>query len=471
VPARPSTFRARLALIALAALAVRLAWVFGYGRTQEVAGDQIFYHLQGLALAQGDGFVNPYAWNDPVTPLHIPTAVHPPLYSLYLAFWSIFGLESHLQHRIVSSFLGVACVVVVGLVGRRLGGDRAGLLAAGAAALYPNLWINDGVLAAESVYALCIALVLLTAYRLWDEPTFGAAAWFGAAIGFATLARAEGLLLSATVALPLVVVLREVTWRRRVELLALTGVVVAAVIGPWVVRNLTTWDEPVLLTNGTGFVIEISNCDATYSGRFLGYWSPECERPDSWPVMPEITEGMTQEEIDAAWQAARVESARQEPVVEHMKREVGLQYMADHTSELPKVVAARIGRMWELWRPAQSVEFNDFFERRGYWSSVAAILMYYVLLALSVYALVLLRRRRVTIIPFLGIALTVMAAAASSFGITRYRVGADVGLCVLGGIALAALWDRRRSGEGPVADPDPETASGTGARAAEQVLA
>lgn len=443
VARRLADFRLRLALVAVAGLAVRVAWVLGYGRTQEVAGDQVFYHYQALALAHGDGFVNPYAWADPAQRLLIPTAAHPPLYSLYLAVWSWLGMESHLQHRLVSALLGTACVVVVGLVGRRLGGDRAGLVAAVFAALYPNLWINDGVLAAESAYALCVALVLLAAYRLWDSGRVGDALWLGAAIGAATLARAEGALLVVLVALPLVWFLRGPDRREKVRLLAAVGGAALVLVGPWVVRNLTTWDEPVLLSTGAGFVIEISNCDASYAGRFLGYWSPECERPDTWPIQPELRPGMSQAEIDAAWQDARVASARIEPVVEQRKREAGLTYVREHLDRFPVVVAARVGRIWDLWRPAQSVEFNDFFERRGRLPSAAGMLVYYPLLALSGYGLVVLRRRRVTLVPAIGVALSVTAAAASSFGITRYRVGADVVLCVLAGVAVAALWPER----------------------------
>jgi hypothetical protein len=49
-------FRVQLALVALLAGAVRVAWVLGFGRHQEVAGDQVFYHYQALALADGAGF-------------------------------------------------------------------------------------------------------------------------------------------------------------------------------------------------------------------------------------------------------------------------------------------------------------------------------------------------------------------------------------------------------------------------------
>jgi hypothetical protein len=56
-------------------------------------------------------------------------------------------------------------------------------------------------------------------------------------------------------------------------------------------------------------------------------------------------------------------------------------------------------------------------------------------------------RRKVTIVPFVALAVMATVTAAASFGITRYRVGADVGLTVLAGIALDALWRwwRRRS--------------------------
>lgn len=446
-------FRVQLALVALAAVVVRLAWVLGYGRHQEVAGDQVFYHYQALALADGAGFVNPYAWHDPVQPLNIPTAAHPPLYSLYLAMWSKLGLHSHLQHRLVSALLGVACVVVVGLVARRLAGDRAGIAAALAAAFYPNLWINDGLLTAESAYALGIAFVLGAAYRLWQRQTWGDAALLGAAISLATLARAEGVLLFATLAVPLVLLLRGPSLGQKVRVLAVTGAVGAAVLAPWVVRNMTTWDDPVLLSTGAGFVIEISNCDATYEGRFLGYWSTECDRPYTWPVAPELTSDMTAEEIAAAQQEARLESARQEPVVEQRKRAEGLKYVREHLGEFPKVLTARLARMWDLWRPQQSIEFNDFFERRGHASSVAGLLMYYALLPAAIAGAVVLHRRGTTLVPFIGIALTVCATAASSFGITRYRVGADVALCVLAGVAIAALLDRvKRRADAPAAE-------------------
>ena len=52
------------------------------------------------------------------------------------------------------ALLGIAAVVVIGLLGYRLAGPAAGLVAAGIAAVYPQLWINDGVLLSESIVVL-----------------------------------------------------------------------------------------------------------------------------------------------------------------------------------------------------------------------------------------------------------------------------------------------------------------------------
>ncbi|MCV5968460.1 glycosyltransferase family 39 protein, partial [Lactococcus petauri] len=92
-----------------------------------------------------------------------------------------------------SGLLGVATVVVIGLLARRLAGSRAGLLAAAAAAVYPMLWINDGMLQAESLYALLIAVMLLLAHRFWDEPTTRNVVVLSVVTGLAALTRTEGI--------------------------------------------------------------------------------------------------------------------------------------------------------------------------------------------------------------------------------------------------------------------------------------
>jgi 4-amino-4-deoxy-L-arabinose transferase-like glycosyltransferase len=452
-------FRVQLGLVAALALSVRVWWVLAYTRNLAVEGDQLYYHVQADALAHGAGFVNPFAWNDAVTRVEIPSALHPPLYSLYLGAGSVRGGPSPLAHRLASCLLGAATVVVIGLVARRLGGDRVGVLAALLAALYPNLWINDGVIAAESLYALTIAFVLLTSYRFWQSPTNVEAAWVGAAIALAALTRAEAAILFAFLALPLVLWKVDAAWRDRFRLLVVVGATGALVLAPWFFYNLARFDEPVPLSNGSGYVLEIANCDETFSGPHLGYWDLACDRDETWIVRPPLDHRMTAEQQRQASFDAGIENARLEIANERSKREAGLTYVNDNLDRFPVVVLARIGRMWEVYQPGQNVDLNVFFERRGRASSEAALASYYLLAALSAVGLVALYRRRVTIVPFLSLGAMVTITAAMSFGITRYRIGADVALTVLAALGVQAVfrWWRgkrwRGRGVTPVVEP------------------
>ena len=86
--------------------------------------------------------------------------------------------------------VGALVIVVVGLLGRRVGGPRVGLIAAALTALYPHLLAADVSLMSESLYALVVGIVLLLAYRLMDRPTLAA----GAALGglYALLRKKKG---------------------------------------------------------------------------------------------------------------------------------------------------------------------------------------------------------------------------------------------------------------------------------------
>jgi hypothetical protein len=481
-------FRLQLAVVVLGAWGIRLWAVSGWSRHLEPAGDQNFYWRQGQDLAEGFGFVYRNNFGE-----RVPTAIHPPLHSAYLGVVSFLGGTTPYAHRLACTFMGALAVCLVGLAGRRIAGNRVGIIAAVFAAVYPNLWFNDALLLSESTFAATIAAVILASYRFRDRSSLGNAALLGVAIGLATLTRAEGLLLFVLLAAPLVL------WRgrratrdtgldeaedldaadalavqlgqkaggrfgRRVRQLAVVWVVGGLVIAPWVLRNLTTFENRATVSTGAGFVLEISNCDQTYglappidengqprpgtdAETFLGYWSVECDRTP-WP-------------------------AGDETVVEAAKRRTGVEYMRDHPDEVPRVVVARTGRIWDLWRPAQSVDFNVFFEGRNaqadfdvlgfeldfFWQS-AAMRQYFLMLALSVAGAVILFIRRVTIIPFVAIAISATLAAAVSFGITRYRVGADVGLCLLAAVPLDAAWRALRRRMKPAAPSPSPTADG-----------
>src|SRR5262249_2496989 len=156
---------------------------------------------------------------------------------------SRLGVDSFLGHRLAACVVGAAAVAVIGFVARRLAGDRAGLVAAGIAALYPLLWIKDAVVLSESMLALTTAVMLLAAYAFWRAPSPWRATGLGASISLVALTRAEGVLLFALLAVPVVVMVPGLDARRRFERLGAMAVAAVVIMGPWIGYNLVRFDE------------------------------------------------------------------------------------------------------------------------------------------------------------------------------------------------------------------------------------
>src|SRR3954470_15994860 len=249
-------FLTRLILITAGAAAWRVYYIVGpvLSRIPRLGlDDEFFYSAQARLVADAKGFLNPFGYFAPVgSPAHrvFPTAVHPPLYTVYLAIPAKLGLSTPAEQRVFTALLGVATVFLIGILARRLAGDRVGLIAALLAAISPALWSNDSVLGLESLYGLLVVLLLITVFSFWRSPTVGRAALLALWLGLATLTRSEGIILFAFIALPAIVLVRGVTRGQRWKLLGVMAAVGLVVVGPWVVRNLTTFERPTLL--GTG---------------------------------------------------------------------------------------------------------------------------------------------------------------------------------------------------------------------------
>lgn len=469
---RPSRYQWGLVVIGAVALVVRWYEILvvrpecgpdGRGPAGCVAivagiNDPLYVHLQGNAIADGHWFVDPLWLRS--TGEAVASAQKPPLYPLLLGLASWLGLTSVTAHRLVSGVVGVVAVLLIATVAHRLGGHRAGLAAGAIAAIYPMFWVNDLLLQTESLFAAIAAVVLLASYRFWREPSLANAAWLGAAVALATLTRAESALLCVFLVLPLALRARDLAWRDRFVRLVMSGLVTLAVITPWVGWNLSRFEEPVYLSTGAGAVLNTASCDDTYYGLNLGYYG-ECFDLVTVPV---ATQRRMCERIDLPAdcfadpdQFRRVEDSLQDRHVydeserELVARDQAVEYIGEHTGRLPVVMAARVGRMWDLYRPAQNVRFNDRLEGRGQRASQVGLALYYVTLPLAVVGAVWLYRRQVTLVPLLAPMLVITLTAALAFGTTRYRIPADVALVVLAGVGLAALvgrWGRRAGQDG-----------------------
>ena len=129
---RRISFGVALGGVAVVALVGRIAYLV-VERDLIVSGDGYLYSLMGSHLADGGGFsTNPWTGG--------ATALHPPAWPTLLAVPSFAGFDTVLGHQVFAALIGTSTVVLIALLGRRLAGGRAGLVAAALAAVHPEMW-------------------------------------------------------------------------------------------------------------------------------------------------------------------------------------------------------------------------------------------------------------------------------------------------------------------------------------------
>jgi 4-amino-4-deoxy-L-arabinose transferase-like glycosyltransferase len=401
-------------------LGIRLGSVFG--RPHRVAGgDAYYYHNAANLLVEGKGFINPFLYYGHHQT--VQTASFPPGFVFVLAAAAVIGFKSYFAQRIWSCIIGAAAITVCGLAGREIAGRRVGLIAAALIAGYPNVWMSDELALSEALSPLLVAVVLLMAYRFWKRPGLRTVLWFGLSIGVAALARDELALLGLFILVPMVLMAKALTWRRRLALVVVGGLVGLLVVAPWVGYNFSRFKNPVFISSGLGVTLASANCNATYYGDLEGYWDFNCAS------------------------TAPINLSADESVQASQAQHYAMQYIRSHEGRFVTVEAARLGRAFGFFRPGQQIHLDAGIETRPYHWALVGLGMYYGMVALSVAGVVILRRRRVPVLPLLAVGLEVVVAVTLSFGNTRYRTPFEVSLVLLSAVTLDWIWSRARGGE------------------------
>ncbi len=401
----------RLALLGIVAVGVVIRVVYTLVESPwppPGLDDQFYFSALPKLLADGHGFVAPFKLY--FQHVSVATAEHPPLYSVVLAGPALIGLDSADAFRLAGSVFGAGTIALVGLLGRRLAGDRAGLIAAGIAAVYPTLIAADGALMSETLYGLLTAASLLAAYRLVDVPGAGRAAVLGALVALTALTRGEALLLLPLVLIP--VVWHSGAWRHdglRAAAVALVAFLI--VLTPWTARNWIVFNRPVAIATNSGTAVAGANCAVTYaSGDHLGGWYPPC-----------IKEHPGKNEAEHHAEALKD----------------GVRYADHHLGRLPVVLAARLGRVWSVYKPFAIPEGRSVRVQK------VGVIAFFLLVPFGVAGYFLLRRRGevtwILLAPFIIVAVT----ALTTYGNLRFREPAEIALVVLAAIAVDELLRRR----------------------------
>lgn len=402
----------RLPRVARAAVAVGVViravhWLVKWGNPL-LLNDSWYYSGQAKQLANG-------VWFREL--LHDqPGAEHGPLTSLLMAPVS-FGEHWQDWQRLVTVLTGCVTVWVIARIALEVSGPAAAGVAASLAAVYPNLWMNDGLVMSESVSMLMVALSLLFAQRAAQDRSIRSMVVTGLVLGLGVLARSELALLAPLVCAWMLVADRRPRHHWRGVLVAL--VVAVGVVVPWAAFNLSRFEHPVLLTTNDGTTWLGANCPQTYSGDAIGGWTIECisadpdYRPDEEPS---------------------VRSARQRGMARQFVTEASL-------GTLGKVALARVARSLDLYGLGDLVT-QDVGEERPRWAVWAGISMFWMMVPLAVVGARGLRRRVRLLL--LAPAVVAFATTVLFYGAHRIRSSAEPTLVVLAALGAMALWRRLR---------------------------
>ncbi len=243
-------------------LVVRLVWVAYAAKTPQGLYDPARYYGIADNISHGRGYVEIFRLG-PHNQLFKgqASAYYPPGYPYFvggLAYAVRVGAvpgSLPMVVGVVQAFLGAVSCFFLGVIGRRIWTARAGVLAAGIMALYPNLVMHTAAMLSETLAIFLVLSLLMLVVTAPARPSRTRLLQIGVVLGVTLLVR--------SVVAPLVLVLPLVWWRQhrsvRVALRQLAPVMVAAllVVAPWTVRNAIRMHAfiPIATNNGDNLCI------------------------------------------------------------------------------------------------------------------------------------------------------------------------------------------------------------------------
>lgn len=428
-------FSAALAAIVLVAVVVRMGYGYWWGGT---GLDVDIYRDVADHVVAGDGFRSSDALPfrvrprpDPFPEVDGPSSPyisHPPLHVLPFAAARVLGLRSFEGQLAVLSALAAAGVGCVGLLGRRIGGERVGLLAASIAAVHPLWLMYTGFLVSEATLLPVLAATLLALHHALTSRRWPWALATGVGAGLVSLTRPEGVvfLALATAAL-LAVGLRHRGPAAGVGLVAVVALGWALVAAPWLIRNQSEFGTWKVSLNG-GVTALGSNCPEAYSGPRMGAFAP------CYLVGVQVVDAT----IDDPTHLAAVDAAR---------TDIALDYARSHKRRLAAVLVVRELRTAGTYPPGPLLDFDveaTSAHRRTAQVGFAVNLILLTLAAAGTVILVRARARIDLMVLATGVVMAVVTAALV-YGSTRTRAPAEPALAILAAVAADRLLRSTRS--------------------------
>jgi 4-amino-4-deoxy-L-arabinose transferase-like glycosyltransferase len=277
-----AVYRWALAII-VAGVVARVGWAAWIAHAEPLAvrsPDTPGYVWPARALIEAGRFsLSP---TDP-TPMFVRTPGYP---AFLAAIMWVTGSEWAISP--IQAALSAVTVVTIVLVGRRLMGVAAGLVAGALVVLDPLQFMASGTILTEGITSLTIAAiaavgVLVFALRTPDDVHIGAVFGLGALVAVATMVRPTMWFYPAVLLVLLAIRFRSVPRRALVARLLVFLLPIVVVVGGWQYRNHSTVDS-WQLSGATGLLLYCSNAaqiDARTTGTSMDATQQRLGCPES----------------------------------------------------------------------------------------------------------------------------------------------------------------------------------------------
>lgn len=255
-------------LIILAGVILRLAWIAIIPTFPET--DFMWYHVKGVELSQGKGFLNgvyPYYKGTP----GVPTAFRPIGYPGTLALlYFIFGTgyNDFLAGKLLNVVLSILIMFLTYKLAKQFFNEKIALITLALYAFSPLAIAYNSIHCSEILFS---AILMLSIYLFFNKNN---PILIGLLIGYLTLIRPIGMFIPLIFAF-FMFIKKDLKLKNKIVYIASFAVAVGLVVAPWLIRNYVVFGEPVFSTNG-GYVIYVNNNDYA-----TGSWSDPYKYPDS----------------------------------------------------------------------------------------------------------------------------------------------------------------------------------------------
>lgn len=350
------------------------------------------------------------------------------------AIYNLIGAESPVAARVGLAVAGTIGVLIVYLIARRLGGPRAGVVAAAVAAVYPATLYYTGLLSGEPLAMLTVPAAVLA--FLWArDPGRSPWAWSvpGALLGATALLRPEYVALTAVLALlaAVVTVRRSGGWRAAAAG-GLLAVSFAVVVAPWAVHASGELGRFVPVSTGGGKALFIGTYlpgDGLHDGvkqhllhRIRGGDPISVDRLRRIPMNPLLDRV-----------AERYPGLPRDTALGRVGRENLVRWATGEPRAFAQMLAGKVATMWHgAGAPSDRLP---------------GAVLHYLVLALGLAGLALLtRRRRWEVLPILALVCGISVIGALLLAGTRRNMPVMPLVIAIAGVTavVGAEWARER---------------------------